>query len=227
MKRFSITLLLASVLCAPLAMAQSNPQGGGSAWSEGGLQKISVKGLDVVYARPGASLAPYTKVQLKQPISVSFQKDWAKTVTAGHNRQISTSDQQRIRDKMSKLVYEEVVKELNAGGYKLVNEAGDDVLGVEMAIVDLYARAPDVTGSSSRAVFVESAGDVSMVIQLSDSVSGDAIARAYDHFKATEYSRPERVTRVDNEEEARSAAMHWAKALRNGLDRAKTINAAP
>jgi len=207
-------------------MAQSDPPGGGGAWSEGGLQKISVKGLDVVYARPGASLAAYTKVQLKQPIAVSFHKDWAKTVAAGTKRLISSSDQQRIRDKMSKLVYEEVVKELTAGGYTLVNEPGDDVLGVEMAIIDLYARAPDVTGSNIRAVFVESAGDVSMVIQLSDSVSGDSIARAFDHYRATEYSRPERVTRVDNEAEARSAAMHWAKALRNGLDRAKTINAA-
>jgi len=227
MSKLFITLVLASaLLCAPFLSAAEPPAGEAGAWGEGGLQKISVKGLDVVYARPGASLAAYTKVQLKQPISVSFHKDWAKSVMSGTNRQISSSDQQRIRDKMSKLVYEEVVKELKAGGYTLVNEPGDDVLGVEMAIVDLYARAPDVTGSSSRAVFVESAGDVSMVIQLSDSVSGDAIARAFDHFKATEYSRPERVTRVDNEEEARSAAMHWAKALRNGLDRAKTINAA-
>src|SRR5436305_6769508 len=99
MSKLSITLVLASALLfAPFVTAQAQPQApDASAWSEGGLQKINVPGLAVVYARPGASLAGYTKVLLQQPISVSFHKDWAKTVMSGTNRQISASDQQRIR----------------------------------------------------------------------------------------------------------------------------------
>jgi hypothetical protein len=222
MKQFSIALLLASAfLCAPFAGAQE----GGSAWGEGGLQKIQVPGLDVVYARPGATLAGYTKVMLA-PVTVSFHKDWAKTVKVGTNRQISPSDQQRIRDKLAKLVQEELVKELTAGGYQIVTAPGDDVLGVEAAIVNLYARAPaNLTGQSGKDFYAVTAGEMSLVIQLSDSASGDAIARAFDNFKATEYTNPERITRVDNEAEARSAATQWAKRLRMALDKSKGINA--
>ena len=221
MKKVSIVLLwVCAVLGAPVAMAQDS-----GAWSEGGLQKIQVKGLDVVYARPGATLAGYTKVMLA-PISVAFHKDWAKTVKVGTNRQISSSDQQRIREKLAKVVQEEVVKELTAGGYHLVTAPGDDVLGVEMAVVNLYARAPaDLTGQAGKDFYAVTAGEMSLVIQLTDSASGDAIARAFDNFKATEYTNPERITRVDNEAEVRSAATQWAKHLRAGLDRAKTINA--
>ena len=222
MKQVSIALLLGSaILFAPFAAAQE----GGSAWAEGGLQKVQVPGLDVVYARPGATLAAYTKVMLA-PVSVSFHKDWAKTVKVGTNRQISSSDQQRIRDKLAKLVQEELVKELTAGGYQIVATPGDDVLGVEAAIVNLYARAPaNLTGQSGKDFYAVTAGEMSLVIQLNDSASGDAIARAFDNFKATEYTNPERITRVDNEAEARSAATQWAKRLRMALDKSKGINA--
>ena len=220
MKKISFVLLWAALACTPFATAQE-----GGAWSEGGLQKIQVKGLDVVYARPGATLAGYTKILLA-PISVAFHKDWAKTVKVGTNRQISSSDQQRIREKLAKVMQEEVVKELNAGGYHLVTAPGDDVLGVEMAVVNLYARAPaNLTGQSGKDFYAVTAGEMSLVIQLTDSSSGDAIARAFDNFRATEYTNPERITRADNETEVRSAAKQWAKALRNGLDRAKAINA--
>jgi len=220
MKQVSIALLLASaILFAPFAAAQE-----GSAWAEGGLQKVQVPGLDVVYARPGATLAGYTKVMLA-PVSVAFHKDWAKTVKVGTNRQISPSDQQRIRDKLAKLVQEELVKELTAGGYQIVTSPGDDVLGVEAAIVKLYARAPaNLSGQSGKDFYAVTAGEMSLVIQLTDSASGDAIARAFDNFKATEYTNPERITRVDNEAEARSAASQWAKRLRMALDKAKGIN---
>jgi len=38
-----------------------------------GLQKINVKGLDLAYARPGASLAAYKRVKL-DPVEVQFDK---------------------------------------------------------------------------------------------------------------------------------------------------------
>ncbi len=221
MSKVSIAFLLAlAVLCAPFAVAQEK----GNAWTAGGLEQVQVKGLDLVYAKPGATLAGYTKVML-QPISVSFHKDWEKSMEAGTKRQVSSSDQQRIRDKLAKLVREELVKELNAGGYQLVTAPGDDVLGVEMAIVNLYVTAPVLTGQGGTDYYAVTAGEMSLVIELRDSASGDVIARAFDRFKATEYPHAERITRVDNEAEARSSAAHWAKALRAGLDRAKAIGA--
>ena len=43
------------------------------ALSRGGLQKIEVEGIDLAFARPGASLAAYKRVQL-EPVGVEFRK---------------------------------------------------------------------------------------------------------------------------------------------------------
>jgi hypothetical protein len=221
MNRFSARLLLAcALLYAPFGAAQAE----NSAWTEGGLQRITVKGLDAVYAKPGASFAGYNKVLLR-PISVSFHKDWAKSVSAGAKMQISASDTQRIRDRLAKLVREEVVKELNDGGYKLVDAVDDDVLDVEMDIVNLHVVAPALTTGRKAGTYAVSAGEMTLILQLRDSATGDTIARALDRALASESFRPMRIDSVDNEAEARKAASGWAKALRSGLDRARGIGA--
>jgi hypothetical protein len=222
-KFLSIALLLASVfLYAPSCAAQAET----SAWTEGGLKKISVKGLDAVYAKPGASLAEYNKVLLR-PISVSFQKNWERNVTSGTRMRLTAADSQRIKDKLSTGVREEVVKQLNDGGYKLVDSAGDDVLDVQMAIVNLYVTAPDVPVPGNVKTYAVSAGEMTLVLELRDSASGDVIARAFDRALASETFHARRITNADNAAEARQAASGWAKALRTALDRSKGIGAKP
>ena len=44
------------------------------AWRAEGLQAIKVRGMDVSYAQPGASLQAYQGI-LVQPVAVSFQKN--------------------------------------------------------------------------------------------------------------------------------------------------------
>src|SRR5512146_809113 len=109
MNRFAIALLLAAgAACTQFAGAQSDAQvpksrrEAASAWSEAGLEKIKVKGLDVVYARPGATLAGYRKVMLA-PISVAFQRNWEEQPVPGSRIPISAKDSQRIREQLSAL----------------------------------------------------------------------------------------------------------------------------
>ena len=63
-----------------------------TAWTTLDVYKAESKHGPPASAKPGATLASYTKVMLA-PVSVSFHKDWAKTVKVGTNRQISPSDQ--------------------------------------------------------------------------------------------------------------------------------------
>ena len=70
---FALTLVLTSSLAASKKDVDD-------AMSRDGLQKISVKGLDLAYARPGASLAAYKRVKL-DPVEVQFDKSWEPTVT--------------------------------------------------------------------------------------------------------------------------------------------------
>ena len=104
-------------------------------WSEDGLEKVKIKGLDVVYARPGSTLTGYAKVMLK-PVSVAFRHDWGRTSMAGNAYRIRSTDTQRIKENLAGLVREEVDKEFSAGGYQLVSEPAEDVLEVGLAIRD-------------------------------------------------------------------------------------------
>jgi hypothetical protein len=40
-----------------------------------GLQRVDVKGIDLAYARPGASLAAYKRVRI-DPVDVEFDASW-------------------------------------------------------------------------------------------------------------------------------------------------------
>jgi len=104
MNRLAMAWLLAvGGACAAFAQAPTTqvqvPKSKGTAataWSEEGLSKVAVKGLDVVYAKPGATLAGYAKVLLA-PISVAFRRDWEKQSAPGSRTPIKASDSQRIK----------------------------------------------------------------------------------------------------------------------------------
>ena len=49
-----------------------------------GLQKTSVRNIDLVYARPGATLAAYKRVKL-DPVEVAFSPSWNPTAPAARS----------------------------------------------------------------------------------------------------------------------------------------------
>ena len=228
MKRLAIAWLLAvGAGCPALAQAPAdeipkNRRAAATVWSEEGLSKVAVKGLDVVYAKPGATLAGYTGIMLG-PISVAFRRDWEKQSAPGSRIPMKASDTQRIKDRLSALVREEVVTQLNDGGYRLVDAAGNEVLDVEMSIIDLDASAPDIQSAGRVTTYAVSAGEMTLVAALRDSATGAIVMRIFDRAQARESFRPQRITSVDNEAEARDAARGWAKALRKELDLARTV----
>jgi hypothetical protein len=77
--RFVLTALLASTLAVAPAFAQTKADFE-EAMSYDGLKRIEVKGLDLAFARPGATLAAYKKV-IVEPVEVAFHKDWDPTRT--------------------------------------------------------------------------------------------------------------------------------------------------
>jgi hypothetical protein len=218
MRRISVAVFLVSaMLCAPLVTAQSTD----SAWTQGGLQRITVKGLDAAFAKPGASLAQYDKVLLR-PVEVAFQKNWARNMSTGTRMRVSSEDMQRIRSRLATRLQDAVRSELAAGGYKLVDAPGDDVLDVQMDIVNLYVPAPAVhPGMHQPDVYAVSAGQATLVVQLNDSVTGDAIARAVQNYAAAEGVRMTRIDNFENDVEAGKACAIWAKSLRDALDRSR------
>jgi hypothetical protein len=194
--------------------------------NQDGLQRTEVSGLDLAFVLPGATLEGFNKVQLA-PVQVAFRRNFERQNRTGSRQRVSARDMERIRDRLSTLVETEVREELARGGYALVEEPGDDVLAVQMAIVNLNITAPDVASGSRTRVYTTSVGEMTLVAELRDSSSGELMMRVYDRRVGRTSPQPRFTTRADNVMEARNAARAWARVLREGLDAARTVNAAP
>ena len=187
-----------------------------------GLQKISVKGIELAYARPGASLANYKQV-IVDPVEVSFDNSW-KPQRTGSSLPLSNADRERIRTGVARIVHEELVRELQANsGYQVVASPGAGVLRVKPDIFNLYVTAPDTGGPSRSRTYVASAGQMTLVAELLDSQSGQVQARVVDREAARHFAGMTLSSAAENESEARSIAAGWAKTLRAAMDRAHGI----
>ena len=203
---------------APAAAPRTRKEAG-KGWSADGMQQVKVKGLEVVYVRPGASIHPYKRV-LVLPVSVSFASNFERSGAPG-GRRIRTQDAQRIRDRLSALVRDEFEKELRAGGYVAATAPGDDVLAIELAISDLRISAPDVQTPGRMDIYSVSSGEMTLLANLRDSATGETLVRVYDHDEANESPYMMRITVTENAMEARRMAARWAKIFRRQFDLAK------
>jgi hypothetical protein len=234
--RFSLAIALVVGVAATIGHAQSAPgatpttpapaaeaapltrKGAAAQWTEDGLQSVKISGLDVVYVRPGASLAGYDKFRLP-PISVAFRKNWDRS--SGIRNRVRAEDTQRIKDRLATLARAELVKELGAGGYTLSEQGGDKVLELDIRIIDLDVTAPDIPTAGRQTIYAVSAGQMTLVAELRDSVSGETIMRIYDHDEGDNSSRLRQINNIENQIQARQVVGGWARALRKQLDLAR------
>ena len=223
MTRLLASALLVSTILVPPAFAASPMAELEQALSHDGLQKVKVKGLDVVFARPGATLAGYGKVKL-EPVDVAFRKDWDPERT-GSRLKLRAEDREKIRSGVAKIVHDEFAKELQTrGSYKVVGEAGPDVLRVNVHIVNLYVTAPDTNEAGRSRTYTVSAGEMTLFMELYDSETGEVLARIVDHQEARgAMGRLSFSNSVMNAGEAQLIASNWARVLRNALDKAHGI----
>jgi hypothetical protein len=184
-----------------------------------GLVRRENKKLDNVYVRPNVEFKGYKRVSLG-PVEVKFDKDWdPNSGTRGVSGRLSNEDIQKIRTELAALFRDEFTKHLAKGGYTVVEEAGDDVLAVQAALINLYINAPEKMTAGRSYSFTMDAGRVTLVMQLDDSVTGQTLARVVDSQQGMDTGRMQWTTSVSNSAEARRIVGIWSDALRKALDR--------
>jgi hypothetical protein len=220
---FRVVAVLATALLSSATVAAAGATAAlEEKMSHDGLQKTEIKGIDLAYVRPGATLAGYGKVKL-DPVEVAFARNWNPERT-GSRLKLTATERENIRSSTARLVHEEFVKELQRKSkYTIVSEAGPDVLRVKVNIVNLYVTAPD-TGTVRASSYALSAGEMTLVAELFDSESGQVIARLVDRSDARfPGSKMMYTDSVINSVEFRAIAQTWARILRDGLDKAHGI----
>ena len=185
-----------------------------------GLKRVTdPKDLSIVYAEPGADLSQYDRVYLVEPY-VAFKKNWQRDQNRGVIK-VKTSDMDRIKVNVKELFMEVFTEELVKGGYELANERAENVLIVKPAIIDLNVNAPDIRTSGRSNTYTDSAGSMTLYIELYDSETDDLLAKALDPTADRQAGFMQWQTGPANRAAGKRMMRPWAEALRKGLDRAR------
>jgi hypothetical protein len=222
-RRGALKAAVAALMVAGSAMASDARQQFEEAVTADGLERVRIKGVEQVYRAPGASLSGYTRVRI-EPVEVAFRKDFDPSRTTSRLK-LTAKELEPLRQRTGILVREEFSRELERGGYDITEEAGPDVLEVRARIADLYVNAPDTMEPGRSYSFTMSAGEMTLVLELRDSETGQVLARAYDRREARETGQLNWTTSVSNEADAREIARRWARILRQRLDAARATGA--
>ena len=193
--------------------------------TEDGLERVSDSRMAVVYVEPGADLSAYSRVNLMEP-TVAFKKNWERNQRSRSASKLPTSSRvntSKIKKNLAnefQLVFTET---LNSGGFPVVEEIGEDVLLVRPSIVDLDVNAPESRGSGRTNSYVRSAGEMTLYLELYDSVTGDIIVKALDRRADREnHDMYTWANSTTNKMAADRILQGWADILLDALKEAKT-----
>ena len=191
-----------------------------------GLVRVHDARLLVVYADPAADLAPYTRIMLVRP-QIAFRKNWEKDRKHGatNSQTIRASDIKRIRENLANEFMAVFESRLQEAGYELTSVAAPDVLIVRPAIVNLDVYAPELARASKVRTLTDSAGEMTLYVELYDSVTEDLIAKAMDPQADTPSAVYGTRDNADiNKEAADEIITVWADTLVLALNAAKSPN---
>jgi len=191
--------------------------------TEEGLVRVKDTQMEAVYVMEGADFSGYYQVWLDDA-SVEFRKNWQRDQNRNvrsTSGKVKDSDMEKIKAELASMFDEVFSEELTKGGYGLTEKAGQGVLRIRPAIVDLDVTAPDIKTASNVSSYSESAGEMTLVLELYDSESGALIAKGLDTKKDHRRGYHQWRTSVSNRNDAKRALTDWAKILRTGLDEAK------
>ena len=223
MRRQNQSFVALAVLCTclafvcPAGVAAKEPP---PEVTKEGLHLFKQTKQRLVYVRPGATFTQYKRVAILD-CYVEFSKDWVKDWNRDQrdpSRRIRDSDLERAKTALQSDFKKIFAEELGEGGrYQVTDSGGADVLVLRPALINIRVSAPDLMSAGRTTTYVESAGSMSIYLELWDSVSNMMLARVVD-AKADPNMYGQRSSSVTNRSAAERMMRSWADELRSRLD---------
>ncbi|MCP5144921.1 MAG: DUF3313 family protein [Gammaproteobacteria bacterium] len=203
---FKMTLIAGmTVLATACSTLEPTVRSGpGSYVSPDGLNLVENSKMDVVLVKPGLDLGQYDSIMVA-PVSIAYKRGSYEL----------TDDQQREMIE----TFDDVTRDvLGSGQYHVAQSAGNNVLIANVKLVDLYVNVPTVRSFSvgRTRMFTANSGEISVVGELRDSVTGELLVQFADRSQPRTYWA--RSTEVSEWAEVRTAFRFWANVLKNRLD---------
>jgi len=198
----SLTRLSARFLTCLQLAALTGLLAGCSTTQIDSYERVPESRVDEAYAKPGVDFSLYTRLYAV-PLEIYYHEgEGAPT----------PDDLERMRG-----IFRAAFLAALAGDYEIVTEPAPDALGVRASLVDLQkAAASAEIPVEGRLRSLVGNGQLTFLMELSDSVSGEVLARAADRDQAV----VEQAANTDSSDwaQANAAAARWAAIFRGFLD---------
>lgn len=190
-----------------------------------GLVAVPDAKFGEVYRKPGAELSGYGKIGLL-PCEVSFRRNWLRdqqNSSLNLQSRISQEDVENIRKALGAACDEHLREALlREPPYALAEtfQNGEQVLVVNPSIINLDINAPDTFTAGRSRSYTTSAGEMTLLLEVSDATTGELLVRAVDRRRGHDSGYLQWTNSVTNRADALRVLNRWADLFREGLDEA-------
>jgi len=161
------------------------------------------------------------------PCEVSFRKNWLRDQNQSRmdlTNRVTRSDVERIRESLGEMCQSTFREKLaEEPGYQLVDNVddGENVLVLVPAIIDLDIYAPDVMSAGRSRSYTTRSGEMTLLLELKDGISGDTLVRIVDRRRDFDDMYLQWTNAVTNRNDAQRILNRWATELRDNLDKVR------
>ena len=152
----AVALLLSSVLVAvaPATLGQDKADTTQERTFDN-LVAVEGAAVNMAFIDPDADFSVFKRVSILEPF-VAFRSNWQRDQNRSRSRNIRARDMERIKEDVATQFERVFAERLEAAGYDVVEVAGDDVLVLRPAIIDLDITAPDTRTAGRSRTFTAS-----------------------------------------------------------------------
>lgn len=149
--------------------------------TDDGLHRVDPSIMGAAWVRPDLDLSRYNRIYF-MPAAVQFRdvperRHTVRSIETAESFFVNDSGKARLRELFGEKFYEAVGE---IGSYELSDEVGRDVLMVQGILTDVISGVPPDMPGSIVTSSVRWAWETTIIIELRDSMSNDALARTAD-----------------------------------------------
>ncbi len=221
----AVLLLCAAPWLAVPAGCESGPRpvsfdtSGRHAETADGLRRVRASDVGAAWVKPGASFAGYDAVVL-DPVTIAYKSQPRQATSLNRDRgnfALTAAESDRLRRIFQESFEREIARSQQ---FTLASEVGPNALRVSGHIVNLVVNVPPQLGNERN--FVVKAAEMTLILDVRDSETGDPLARVADRRAI----QPGSATLGDGFKSGpvanwgafRDICAGWARVLREGLD---------
>ena len=196
--------------------------------TQDGLRPLVRSGFARAWVRPGTSFAEYDRFRARYE-EISYRRPPGSDRgmlggIGGDNFALPAGVKRSLEESLRTIFQTEITR---GAEWRTVDANGAGVLLVRVALGDLFVHAPIGTLGGDDLMWIDSLGEVTLLVELYDSETKELIGRLLERRAwTTGVNRPIRATVGAATYEAHRIFRAWAKRLRSLLDAMKDVDPA-